>query len=33
LVCSEVMEAELIELELAFPTRGARAAVEFEVVC
>ncbi|MBO0725688.1 MAG: hypothetical protein J2P52_08830 [Blastocatellia bacterium] len=30
LVCSELMEAELIVMALAFPTRGARAAVEFE---
>jgi len=27
------MEVELIEMALAFPTRGARAAVEFEAAC
>ncbi|MBO0859548.1 MAG: hypothetical protein J2P21_13900 [Chloracidobacterium sp.] len=31
MVCS--MEAELIEVAFAFPTRDARVAVEFEVVC
>jgi hypothetical protein len=29
-VCSESTDAELIEMALAFPTMGARAAVELE---